>query len=122
MLRIVSAAVVMLAVTGCVKTRVAAQDFQSGTFTICGNNHAAMSDLNAKAAEQCPNGARPLRCAEDKYGTATVANAHAYGGPGYANAYGTSTTKALIGNCCEYACPVAAAPGFERSPAPVSSR
>jgi hypothetical protein len=122
MFRFGVAALLMFALVGCVKTRIAAQDFQSGTFTVCGNNHAAISDLNAKAAEQCPSGARPLRCAEEKYGTASYAHANAYGGQGYANAYGYSTTKDLVGNCCEFACPTAAAPGAERGTVPLSSR
>jgi hypothetical protein len=120
-MRLASAAIVMIGLAGCVKTRVAAQDFQSGTFTICGNNHAAIGDLNAKASEQCPS-AKPLRCAEDKYGTQTHSTASVYGGQGYANGYGSSTTKALIGNCCEYACPTAAAPGADRGTLPLSNR
>jgi hypothetical protein len=111
MLRLGVAALFMFALVGCVKTRVAAQDFQSGTVTICGNKNAQLSDLNAKAAEQCP-AARPLRCAEEKYGTQTHSTASVYGDQNWAAGSGHSTTTDLRGNCCEYVCQAtAAAPG-----------
>jgi hypothetical protein len=96
-----------LTLAACVKTRVAAQDFTTGTFTICGNNKAGMEDLHAKARETCPAGPRPLRCAEQVYGSTGSAYANAYGSSGY----GVSSSHALVGNCCEYACPAPETPG-----------
>jgi hypothetical protein len=111
MLRLGVAALFMFILVGCVKTRVAAQDFQSGTVTICGNKNAQMSDLNAKAAEQCPS-AHAVRCAEEIYGTQSHSTASAYGNQNYAFGSGHTTTTDLRGNCCEYVCQAtAAAPG-----------
>jgi hypothetical protein len=106
-------AVVVLAgftLAGCVSTHVAAQDFTTGHFTICGNNKASMEDLNAKAQQTCSAGPKPLRCAEQAYGSKTHSTGSAYGQSGFAVGSGTSTTHALVGNCCEYACPLPGGP------------
>jgi hypothetical protein len=95
---------------GCVSTHVAAQDFTTGHFTICGNNKAGMEDLNAKARETCPAGPKPLRCAEQAYATQTHSSGSAYGQSGFAAGSGTTTTHALVGNCCEYVCPTRGTP------------
>ena len=105
MLRGVAIALTVLSV-GCVKVHVASQDFQTGVVTICGNKHATQYDLNEKAAEVCTQPPTILRCAEQVYGTQTVTTANAYAtSPTSTAEYGTSTTKKLTGNCCEYQCP-----------------
>jgi hypothetical protein len=85
-----------VALIGCVHTRVAAVDYETGQVAICGNNHAGPDDLMARAAEVCPTGPKVLRCAENVSGSAT-----------FFNAYG-AVSAPIRGNCCSYACPALA--------------
>ncbi|HXX32233.1 MAG TPA: hypothetical protein VEJ89_16140 [Myxococcaceae bacterium] len=84
----------------CASTHVASQDYTTGSLVICGNKYATLEDLNTKAGQTCKS-PQVLRCAEQKYGSQTSGSASAYGNA----AYGTSTTKDLTGNCCQYQCP-----------------
>lgn len=96
----------VLVLNSCASVHVQSQDFTTGDVVICGNKHATMDDLNAKANEVCKRPPQILRCAEQQYGTHTTSTASAYAyAPNAATASGSSTTKALVGNCCEYQCP-----------------
>jgi hypothetical protein len=89
-MRLVAAALVVLAVSGCVKVRVASQDFTNNTFVICGNKNAGSDDLDKKAREVCPAGPSTLRCGDKAYGSVS---------------FDGGVTKDLYGLCCDYKCP-----------------
>ena len=95
MIRRMVAVVGILVFGGCASTRVASQDFTTGSLVICGNKYAELADLSAKAAQTCKN-PQILRCAEQKYGSQTTATGSTY--------VATATTKDLTGNCCEFQC------------------
>ena len=101
MVRLVASVAAVVCLVSCASTKVVSQDFTTGSLVVCGNKYAELADLTAKAAQTCMK-PQILRCAEHKYGTQTTATASTYGST--TTAYGTSTTKDLTGNCCEYQC------------------
>ncbi len=46
-------------VVGCASAHVAARDYQTGVFTVCGNKHADMNTLNEEAAKVCVGSSVP---------------------------------------------------------------
>jgi hypothetical protein len=99
MLRVGIAVLLMFTLVSCVHTpltRIAAEDFGTGSFTICGNSQARAADLKAKALYVCPGGPTPVRCAEQSYGSVGGGYAYQYGNSAVADAYSEKLFVGLI--------------------------
>jgi hypothetical protein len=93
---------------------VAARDYTTGIFMVCGDDGLPQENLNARAATVCTGVPTPriLRCADHVTGSSSYSFGH----------FGGSTE--VVGNCCEYQCPIPAEVGQPPTPpqAPPASK
>jgi hypothetical protein len=99
MTRLLLGAAVLLA--GCTHVHVAAVDYTTNQFAVCGSDYAWQLDLDKKAGEACSAGPTTLQCFEQSQGSATTAVVN--------GRYGFAATSDVKGKCCIYACSTAVA-------------